>query len=179
MWEWVHPTLHFVALGLLLAVNAAGVVLVVLQMPGTWLMVAATAVVSWWTWDSGGPTIGVWTVLVMLGLALFGEAVETFSGAAAAHRAGGSKRGIVIATIAAVAGAIVGSMAWPLVGTILGACVGAALGAMLGDRWAGRSWREATDAARGAALGRFWGTLGKIVVAAVMWIVAAVAVFWP
>ena len=62
---------------LLLGVNALGVLMVALQLPGTWLMLAATALFAWWRWDDGGfAAIGGWVLLTLLGMAIIGEIVE-------------------------------------------------------------------------------------------------------
>ena len=48
----------------------------------------------------------------------------------------------------------------------------------------GRSeaWHETVDAGKGAAVGRLWGTLGKVVIAAIMWLVVTAwvigSIFW-
>ena len=94
-------------------------------------------------------------------------------------KAGGSKWASVGSLIGGVVGAVIGSFFVPPLGTILGACLAAGAGSMLGDRLAGRPWRKAVKTAKGAAVGKLWGTVGKAAVAVVMWVVAAVAVFWP
>lgn len=163
-----------VALGLLVAFNGLCVVLVLLQLPGSWLMLLATALAAWWgDWQ----VIGPWTLAGLGAMALAGEGVELLAGTAGAAKAGGSKRGALLAIIGAIVGAIVGVAVPPIViGSILGACVGAALGSIAGDRWAGRSWRQATDAGKGAAKGRLLGTIGKVAIAAAMWLVVTLAV---
>lgn len=171
----MDQVLEYSAIAGLLLVNAVGVFLVALQMPGTWLMLVVSALFAWWQPDR----VGVWILLVLLALAIVGEIIETFAAAAGASKAGGSKRGAVLAVVLSIVGAILGTalIPIPLVGTIVGACVGAGLGSIAGDRWAGRTWEQARQAGRGAAIGKLWGTLGKIAVAALMWALIAVAVF--
>lgn len=162
-----------------LLLNALGVLLVVLQLPGTWLMLVATALLAWWYYEPQ-PLISVWTLGALLALAVIGELFETAAAAHGSRKAGGTKTGAIISIFGAIVGAIVGTVVIliPVVGTVLGACVGAGLGAIVGDLMRGRRLVDAGAAGRGAAVGRFWGTIGKTVVAVIMWVVTAVAVFW-
>ena len=175
-------------LALLLLVNGAGVVMVVFQLPGTWVMLAGTGLVAWVLWDDG--YFGWWTLGLLLALAILGEVVETASGAVGSRRAGGSRRGAVLSIGLGIVGAVVGGsvagalalpIAWAvpawLLSVIGGAAVGAAAGAMLGERWAGQPWTQVRRAGVGAAIGRIGGTLGKICIAAAMWVVVLVSVF--
>jgi hypothetical protein len=175
-------------LALLLLLNAAGVVLVLFQLPGTWLILIATGIVAWLLRE---PNIfGPWTLLVLLLLAVLGEVLETASGAVGARRSGGSPHGAWGSVLIGIAGATVGASvagsltlpwiwiapAWLAI-VLAGAVVGAGAGAILGDRMAGRSWASARRAGVGAALGRLGGTVGKLFVAAAMWLVVLVAIF--
>jgi uncharacterized protein YqgC (DUF456 family) len=162
---------------LLIIANAAAVALVLMQMPGTWLMLGLTAAFTWWRWGAGSPSISVWTLVALLVLALIGEAIEFIAGSFGARKAGGSKRGAAGAIVGGVIGAVVGSFAIPVpvAGTLIGACLGAGIGSMGGDLWAGRQWREAFAAGRGAVVGKFMGTIAKVGVAVVMWLVASIA----
>ena len=166
--------LIWVVSALLLVVNAVGVVMVIMQLPGTWLMLLATALMAGWQTER----ITWWCVHDLAVLAVLGEIIETFAAARGSAKAGGSKRGAVVALALAIVGAIAGTVIAPVIGTVIGACVGAGLGSYLGDRWAGRTHKDATEAGKGAAVGRWWGTIGKVAIAVVMWIVTAVAVFW-
>jgi len=177
VWDTASSILVYVVLGVLLVGNAVGVILVVMQLPGTWLILAMTAAVAWWQWDEG--VIGLWAIGILVGLAVVGELVEFAASTIGTAKAGGSKWASVGSLIGGVVGAVVGSFFMPPLGTILGACLVAGTGSMLGDQLAGRSWSKAVKTAKGAAVGKLWGTAGKVAVALVMWVVAAVAVFWP
>ena len=172
---WWSSTLIVIALVALVAFNALCVVLVFLQLPGTWLMLLATALAAWWgQWEQ----IGGWTLCTLAVVALAGELVELLAGMAGAARAGGTRRAAGLALLGAVVRAIVGTLALPvpLIGSLLGACLGAAAGSVAGDRWAGRNWQQAAAAGTGAAKGRFFGTLGKVACAAIMWLIVTIAV---
>jgi uncharacterized protein len=169
---------------LLLLVNAAGVFLVLMQLPGTWLMLGATVGVAWWRWDgwSGAGVIGGWTLVVLLVLALLGELVEFLGPAVGAAKEKSSRRAVVLAVAGGIIGAMVGTVVLvflPVLGTLIGAVVGSGVASIGGDLWAGRGWEPALRGGKGAAIGRFWGALGKLVIAVVMWVVVAVALLWP
>lgn len=175
-------------LALLLLVNAVGVLAVLFQLPGTWLILAATGGAAWLLRDS--QTFGWWTLGILLALAILGEIVETASGAIGSRSTGGSRSAawlsipfaIVGATLgASLAGSLSLAIVWIapvwLVIVLAGGALGAAGGAILGDRLSGRSWEDSRRAGLGAAVGRLGGTVGKLAVAAVMWLVVVVAIF--
>jgi len=179
MIEALSNTLVFVVVTLVLVVNTGSLVLVILQLPGTWLMLFATTGLAVWQWEEG--LIGIWTLLFMAVLAMLGEVVETFASAAGAKKSGSSKRGMVGAIVGGIIGALTGTflIPVPVLGTIVGACAGAGFGTMVGDKWAGRNWSQIKRAGKGAAVGKFWGTLGKGAIALLMWITAVMAIFIP
>lgn len=175
----LDTTLLITASVLLLLINAAGVFLVLLQLPGTWLILGATSLMAWWRWDHQLFTL--WALVTLLLLAILGEVVEFLGAAAGAAKEKSSKRAVVLAVVGGVVGALVGTVALafvPIIGTLIGAVVGSGLFSMLGDLWAGREMELAWQAGKGAALGRLWGAIGKVIVAGVMWLVVAVALFW-
>jgi uncharacterized protein YqgC (DUF456 family) len=176
----------FVLIGLLLTLLSAGCVfLVVLGLPGTWMMAAFAGLFAWWQWDpSRGPTdqfLGVPVLIAVLGLALVGEIVEFAAGAAGAKRAGASGWGAIGALIGALVGGLAATfmIPIPIVGSLIGACGGAAAGAWICELAIGRPHEQAVRSGIGAGVGRFKGTLAKLAVAVVMWLVIAVAAFWP
>ena len=174
-------------LGVLLLINALGVLLVLFQLPGTWLMVVATGGAAAALWTRG--TFGWWSLGILLGMAILGELVEGGASALASRRAGGSTRGAVFSILTGIAGAAIGAaragtfglaLVWAvplwLAIVVIGGAVGAGIGAMLGDRLAGRSWEDARKSAIGAGFGRLWGTLGKLIVALAMWVTVLIAI---
>ncbi|MEM8782942.1 MAG: DUF456 domain-containing protein [Planctomycetota bacterium] len=149
-----------------------GVVLVALQLPGTWLIVLLSALAAWWGWDANPEArwIGWWTLAALLALAVLGEIIEAIAGALGSRAAGGSRRGAVLAIVGGIAGALLGTVVIPvpIVGTLLGAAIGAGLLSGLGDKWAGRKWGEAIRGGSGAAVGKFAGSVVKLTIAGVM-----------
>jgi len=165
---------------ILLLVDTLGFFLVVLGLPGNWLMVIAAAGISWISRQSGPPLISNVVLLVLVGLALLGEVAELAAGAAGSRRAGGSWRGSAGALFLGTVGGIVGTFAIPVpvIGSVLGACAGAFAGALAGELRGGRSLGDAVTIGRGAFTSRFVGTVLKIAIGAVIWAVATAASFF-
>jgi hypothetical protein len=151
-----------------------GVLLTLLTLPGTWVTVAAAALVKWWV----PGLIGWWALGVLIALAVLGEVLEFFSSAAGAKKTGGSNKAALFAIVGSFAGAVVGSiiLLFPI-GTIAGAALGAGVGALLAERGAeGKSWTDSTRVGTGAALGRLLATILKGACAAIMALVLTLAV---
>jgi len=117
-------------------------------------------------------------------LAVAGEVVEFLAGALGATRAGGSRRGAVMALGGSLAGGVFGMFAalpiplvGPLVGAVLFGALGALAGAVLGEQWKGKDLDESLRVGHAAFWGRLLGTLGKALVGAVMVLVVLVTLF--
>lgn len=150
--------------------------LVLFGLPGIWLMVLSSAVVDWL--QPGEALFGRNVLVAAAGLALLAEVLEFLMGAAGARQAGGSRRGAALAIVGSIIGAILGTaLPVPVIGTLIGACCGAFAGSLLGDRWAGRPMTLSVEAGRGAAIGRFWGTTVKLLIAGIVFFMLAVAAF--
>lgn len=160
-------------------VNLGWLALVVFGLPGTWLMVATTALVAWWKWDQ--QMFSPWTLAVVVALAVLGEVLEFLAGVAGSRKSGGSWLGAALSLVGGLVGAVIGSAAIPIpvAGTLLGACLGAAGGAFVAEAALGRPMRPALQSGLGAGIGRFVGTLLKLAVGAIIWLIITVAAFWP
>ena len=171
--------MQYIAITLLLVVNSLGLGLVLLQLPGIWIMVGATAGLAWWRWDEGIFTPGFLVAIVIL--AVVSEVLEFMAGTVGAKRAGGGRRGAMGALVGGILGAIIGTVAIPvpLFGSLIGACVGAAVGAWGLELAGGRDAEGSVRAGVGAGLGRLAGILVKLLIGAVIWVAVAVAAFWP
>jgi uncharacterized protein YqgC (DUF456 family) len=180
-WTGLLVALLFTLLGI------GCLVLVVIGLPGTWIMIALAVAVELLDrhyLDGANPeTFGWWTIGVCVALGLVGEVLEAVAGAAGTKAGGGSRRGMVGAMIGGIVGAIVFTplIPIPIVGTLIGALLGTFAGAVIAER----SREEPPDAqstlkaAGGAALGRLLGTMGKAMIATTVWIVLSVSAFWP
>jgi hypothetical protein len=64
-------------------------------------------------------------------------------------------------------------------GTLLGACIGAGLGAWSLEFSRGKELKESARHAVGAGLGEFLGITSKLAIGIVIWLIVAIAAFWP
>jgi uncharacterized protein len=94
------------------------------NLPGAWLMVLVTAVLTWWQPEYVQVS---WTVLsVAAGLAVLGAVLECVPGAAGSRHAGGSTRAAALAIVGGFVGGLLGTaLPVPIVGTLIGAYLGA------------------------------------------------------
>lgn len=145
------------------------------SLPGNWILLGMAALFAWLASETGGHGIGWMTVGIMAGLAVLGEVIEFFAGAAGAAKQGASRRSIVFSLIGGMAGSIGGAIVGfpvpvigPVIAALLGGAGGAFAGAYLGEKSIERPHSESMAVARGAFAGRLWGTVGKFAVGAVM-----------
>jgi uncharacterized protein YqgC (DUF456 family) len=159
---------------ILLLVTMAGCLwLALLQLPGIWIMLIATAIYAYLT---GGRYIGPWTLTTLAVVALVAETVETLAAAAGARRAGASKTAMLFSIIGAIVGGFTLTfIPIPVVGTLVGVCLGAFLGATLAEVAKGRSRVQSFRSGWGAAAGRLVGTIIKASGGAAMLLIAAIA----
>lgn len=160
--------------------------LVVIGMPGTWLMIGLAALLEFahYFWaDAGDPwMIPLWVFIVVILVAGLGELLELVAGAFGAKKGGASKKGMIGALIGGILGALVGTFAIPipLVGSLVGAVLGCATGAILGElnHNPNSKLADTIKPAAGAVAGRILGTLAKLPCAIVVWAMLSSAAFW-
>ena len=166
-------------LAILVLLNGLWLILVLFGLPGNWLMVIATSLFAWWKWDER--VFSGWTLIALAVLALAGELIEFFSGMVGARKAGASWRASIAGIFGAIAGAAVGTFLFPvpIVGTILGACLGVGLTVWLAEVWRGEQLEPSLRRGLGAGMGELVGITGKFAVGVLIWLIVAVAAFWP
>jgi len=143
---------------ILAAVIVLSLILIVLGLPGLWIMVA-TAVV--YNMIVPGDPIG-WVSLIAVGvLALVAELLEFTMTGRYARKYGGSRRAGWGAIIGGMIGAVIGFPV-PIVGPVIGAFVGSFVGALVGELTGGASAGVAARVAQGALIGRVVSTMLKI-----------------
>jgi uncharacterized protein len=160
-------------------------VLNLLAMPGNWLMAAVTAIYVWLVPATSRVAISWKVAVAMVVLAVLGEVAELLTATAGTARAGGSRRSALLALVGSVVGAVLGvfiGLPIPLIGSLVAAVLfaglGAMAGAMFGEHWAGRDPDASWRVGKAAFWGRLTGTLAKIVIGAVMVLVALVAIIF-
>jgi uncharacterized protein YqgC (DUF456 family) len=164
-------------LTLLVILNAFWLALVPFALPGNWLIVITTSLFAWWQRENN--VFSIYTLIAIAVLALLGELVEFFAGTAGAKKAGAGWLAAVAAVFGAIAGAVAGTFVLPLFGTIIGACLGAGLAAYVVELALGKSPDASIRSGLGASAGHFFGSIAKIAVGVVIWLIVAVAAFWP
>jgi len=143
---------------ILAAVIILSLILIVLGLPGLWIMVA-TAVV--YNMIVPGDPIGWVSLIAVAVLALIAELLEFTMTGRYARKYGGSRRAGWGAIIGGMIGAVVGFPV-PIVGPVIGAFVGSFVGALVAELTGGASAGDATRVAKGALIGRVVSTMLKI-----------------
>jgi uncharacterized protein len=146
------------ALLILACVILLSLVLIVLGLPGLWIMVASAVT---YNLIVPGDPIGWFTLVAVAVLALVAELLEFTMTGRYARKYGGSRRAGWGAIIGGMVGAFVGFPV-PIVGPIIGAFVGSFCGALVAELTGGASAGYATRVAKGALIGRVMSTVLKI-----------------
>lgn len=174
--------MDWIAWGLLVLFAGLGLfclLLVVVGLPGTWALLAIAfgfELVDALLLPGSGPVVTFgWGLLATCGgLAVVGEVIEAIAGAAGTKFGGGTRRGMVGAFVGGIAGAIFLTPVFPIpvVGTLFGAMLGAFLGAFLAEATGpeARGREHNLRAAFGAAVGKLGGTIAKLAIGVVMWL---------
>jgi uncharacterized protein YqgC (DUF456 family) len=181
--EWV-----FLPVGIVFVLLAAAcLVLVVIGLPGSWIMLALAGVVELadavYLPEGEAQTFSWWLLGACVTVVLLGDLFEFLAGAAGAKAGGGTKRGMWGAIIGGVLGLIIFTPLFaflPVIGSLLGALLGTFVGAYVGEV----TGRDGTNLgsirpAAGATLGRVLGTLGKAGAAVAVWGALSLAAVVP
>ncbi|MGI8400745.1 MAG: DUF456 family protein [Gemmatimonadaceae bacterium] len=146
------------ALLILGCVILLSLILIVLGLPGLWIMVASAVT---YNLIVPGDRIGWFTLVAVAVLALVAELLEFTMTGRYARKYGGSRRAGWGAIIGGMIGAFVGFPV-PIVGPIIGAFVGSFCGALVAELTGGASAGDASRVAQGALIGRVVSTALKI-----------------
>jgi uncharacterized protein YqgC (DUF456 family) len=146
------------ALLTLAAVIVLSLILIVLGLPGLWIMVASAVV---YNMIVPGDPIGWVSLIAVAVLALIAELLEFTMTGRYARKYGGSRRAGWGAILGGIVGAVVGFPV-PIVGPVIGAFVGSFVGALVAELTGGASAGDATRVAKGALIGRVVSTVLKI-----------------
>jgi len=152
------------------------VLITAVRLPGTWMIVLAALLYGWW---DGWTEFGGKTIMLLAGIALFGELIEFLCSAITTRRAGGSRR----AAWSGLLGGIIGMFAlsflvpMPVIGTMVGALAGCFLGAMIGELTVKDHIGQGARVGFFSAIGFALGMLTKIAIAVAMSGVLLFAVF--
>lgn len=159
-----------------------GPAIVLLSLPGLWLLTLITLLVNavgFWMgyWPGKDPIVSWWIFAFILGCTLVSDVVDWTAGVMGAKRMGGTRRAMIAAFVGGVVGAIAGTMVLPIVGTVLGGALGAGVAATVVHRTGQEeTWKQSAKVGAGASAGWFAAILVKLVLAlmcALLLIIAA------
>jgi uncharacterized protein YqgC (DUF456 family) len=185
--EW----LLYVVAAVFFLLGAACTLLVVIQLPGAWILLGIAGLIEWldryYLPQGQQQTFGWWVLGTCLVLLSVGELIEFFAGAAGARKGGSSRRGMWGALIGGILGAFVFMPLFsiiPLLGTLFGAFFGAVLGTFVGAIIGELTVEQATvkgsmKPAIGATIGRVVGTTSKVGITIAVWLMLSISAFWP
>ena len=143
---------------ILASVIVLSLILIVLGLPGLWIMVASAVA---YNLIVPKEPIGWVTLIAVAVLAFVAELLEFTMTGRFARKYGGSRRAGWGAIIGGIIGAMVG-IPVPIIGSVIGAFVGSFLGALIAEFTGGSSAGDATRVAKGALIGRVVSTVLKI-----------------
>jgi uncharacterized protein YqgC (DUF456 family) len=143
---------------ILAGVIILSLILIVLGLPGLWIMVASAVA---YNLIVPGEPIGWVTLVAVAVLAFVAELLEFSLTGRFARKYGGSRRAGWGAILGGIVGAMVG-LPVPIIGSVIGAFLGSFLGALIAEFTGGSSAGDATRVAKGALIGRVVSTVLKI-----------------
>ncbi len=145
-------TCFLILLGFVLFLNVFG-------LPANWILLALVGLWKYCYPDTAGLT-GMFFI-IMLALAIIGEILEFVLQVVKAKKYGSSSSGTFAGVVGAIVGAILLAPFLFGIGALIGALLGAYLGCLIMELAKGRPQKEAREAAFGAMVGRFLGTVVK------------------
>ena len=155
----------------------------IVGMPGTWIMLGLAVLFHFLIPDASRAAIGWPALITMAVLAGLGELLEFLASAMGVAKAGGSRRGAVLALAGSFIGAIIGAFIGipipfigPLVAVVFFSGLGALAGAFVGEFSHGKQMQQSFQIGRAAFWGRILGTLSKAFVGSIMLAIAVSAV---
>ncbi len=172
---WI--TLFILLLTMLWLTNLLGV-------PGNWLMILVSILWSWVVGDSFAH-IGWIPLLTIIILAGLGELLEFGASVLGTKQVGGGRQAATLSVVGSIIGGIAGvfiALPVPIVGwivsSLLFACIGALVGAIIGEKWQGNDTTSSLKVGGAAFIGRLVGTMGKILIGAMILVIVVVSLFF-
>ena len=147
------------AFALLVLVLVGSMLLIVLGLPGLWIMIASAI-----TYNIVVPPPRPMSWVTVVGVVLLGLVAEFLDFTLAgkyARKYGGSRKAAWGAIIGGMIGAFIG-VPVPIVGPVIGALIGSFVGALIGEIRHGGETGPAAKVATGALIGRVLGTVIKV-----------------
>jgi uncharacterized protein len=148
----------------------AGLFIIPIGLPGTFLQVGAAAVMAASTGRIGWLWVGLFLVI-----ALIGEGIEFLSGQWGAKRFGGSKKAAWGALIGGFVGVLIG-VPVPIIGSVIAAFIGTFAGSIVGEMIHQKSNAPNLKVGIGAVIGRAIGVGVKMSLGFIILIISVVLI---
>ncbi|WP_165064205.1 DUF456 domain-containing protein [Desulfovibrio sp. ZJ200] len=174
--EFLPFSLSYALAGAFITLLAFVLLLNIFGLPANWLLLGLVAL--WKLVHPDAAALDTWFWVMMAALALLGEGLELGLQVLKARRYGSSSSGTWAGMLGAIAGAILLAPLFFGLGALIGALAGAWIGCFVMEMINNRPLKEALDAAFGAMVGRFLGTVCKIGAGGVMIALTARRI-WP
>ena len=178
--EWFD----YIAASLFTLLGMACLGLVLIGMPGTWLIILMAIALEFvqrlWA-PAGSPYMfSIWVLVAAVIIGGLGEVFELIAGAFGAKKGGASKKGMFGALIGGIVGALLCIPIIPPIGSLLGAFIGCGAGAIIGELSNANDvkLKDTLKPAAGAVIGRVLGTLAKLPCSIAVWLTLSIAAFW-
>lgn len=155
----IPPALAFFLVSGFLSLLGIILVLNVFGLPANWLNLGL--IVLWKYAYPDTTQLDFFFFALLISFALLGEALEFGLQIIKARKYGSSSSGTFAGMVGAIAGAILLAPLFFGLGALIGALLGAWTGCFIMEKAKGRPTGEAVDAAFGAMMGRFLGTVCK------------------
>lgn len=145
-----------------------------LSLSGTWVILLATALVSWMRWPAF-PHFGTLATFLLLCVAV--EIIEAFAGTWGVQKRGGSKAAGVAAMFGGFLGMILGGfIPIPIIGNLLGMLLGSFGLAFLVEHSKMKKAEHAAHVATGAVLARLAVIFLKVGITILMTVILAIGI---
>lgn len=159
---------------LFLIFSIAGIISHFFGLPGNWIILVFSVLLSW---AGNFDKIQLISLIVLLALALFGELIEFLLGIIGAKKYEASNRAVAGSFIFGIIGAIFGAPFLFGIGSVIGAFTGAFAGAVLVEMVQGKNMNQAVTVGWGTLLGKVGGSFSKIFIGLVMIVVTLTSYF--
>ena len=154
--------------------SIAGIISHFFGLPGNWVILVVSFLLAW---AGHFEKIQISTLIILLGLTLFGELIEFMLGIIGAKKYEASNRAIIGSIFFGIVGAILGAPFLLGIGSIIGAFAGAFVGAVLIELIQGKKFDHAFSSGWGTLLGRVGGSFAKIFIGIVMVVITLSSYF--
>ena len=159
---------------LFIVFSVAGIALIFLSIPGTFIILAGIFLYALMTAFSRVS----WKLLFLfLLMSILAESADNLLAMLGAKKSGASKAGAWAVLAGSIAGAFAGGIIVPVIGSIIGAFIGGAAAPFAVEYFKSKNLRHSLKAGMGSLAGRFGGMLLKFLIALIMIGIATARIF--